>query len=265
MLDEPARPRPRARAARHRARLPRRATGTTLPDAVLRGSPRSTARSSARSRTTTTRRATRAGSTRPPSCGPGSSCSPTSARAAPSRTSACCARRWTSSSSARTPRASTPTATCMPAAASSCRTPDSAFSIRKSRRGLASGWPAPPSSSPGPAAGTSPRCTRPTCSSCPTACSCARSREVAADYPDVELRELIVDAAAARLIRDPGSFDVLVTTNMFGDILSDEASELCGSLGLGGAINAGDGSASRRPSTAPPPTSPGRASPTRPR
>jgi 3-isopropylmalate dehydrogenase len=65
-------------------------------------------------------------------------------------------------------------------------------------------------------------------------------RKVAADYPDVELRELIVDAAAARLIRDPGSFDVLVTTNMFGDILSDEASELCGSLGLGGAINAGD-------------------------
>jgi 3-isopropylmalate dehydrogenase len=65
-------------------------------------------------------------------------------------------------------------------------------------------------------------------------------RRVAEDYPDVELRELIVDAAAARLIRDPGSFDVLVTTNMFGDILSDEASELCGSLGLGGAINAGD-------------------------
>ncbi|MFC7596384.1 isocitrate/isopropylmalate dehydrogenase family protein [Terrabacter sp. GCM10028922] len=65
-------------------------------------------------------------------------------------------------------------------------------------------------------------------------------RKVGEDYPDVELRELIVDAAAARLIRDPGSFDVLVTTNMFGDILSDEASELCGSLGLGGAINAGD-------------------------
>jgi 3-isopropylmalate dehydrogenase len=66
-------------------------------------------------------------------------------------------------------------------------------------------------------------------------------REVASDFPDVELRELIVDAAAARLIRDPGSFDVIVTTNMFGDILSDEASELCGSLGLGGAVNAGDG------------------------
>jgi isocitrate/isopropylmalate dehydrogenase len=65
-------------------------------------------------------------------------------------------------------------------------------------------------------------------------------RAVAAGYPDVELRELIVDAAAARLIRDPAAFDVLVTTNMFGDILSDEASELAGSLGLGGAVNAGD-------------------------
>jgi isocitrate/isopropylmalate dehydrogenase len=65
-------------------------------------------------------------------------------------------------------------------------------------------------------------------------------RAVAADYPDVTLDEIIVDAAAALLIRDPGRFDVMVTTNMFGDILSDEASELSGSLGLGGSINAGD-------------------------
>jgi isocitrate/isopropylmalate dehydrogenase len=65
-------------------------------------------------------------------------------------------------------------------------------------------------------------------------------RAVAAEYPDVTLDELIVDAAAALLIRDPGRFDVMVTTNMFGDILSDEASELSGSLGLGGSINAGD-------------------------
>lgn len=66
-------------------------------------------------------------------------------------------------------------------------------------------------------------------------------RKVAADYPDVTLDELIVDATAALLIRTPDRFDVLVTTNMFGDILSDEASELCGSLGLGGSINVGDG------------------------
>jgi 3-isopropylmalate dehydrogenase len=64
-------------------------------------------------------------------------------------------------------------------------------------------------------------------------------RKVAAEYPDVELEELIVDATAALLIRQPSRFDVIVTTNMFGDILSDEASELTGSLGLGGAINAG--------------------------
>ncbi|MGY0055622.1 isocitrate/isopropylmalate dehydrogenase family protein [Streptomyces sp. LZ34] len=65
-------------------------------------------------------------------------------------------------------------------------------------------------------------------------------RKVAAEFPDVELEELIVDATAALLIRSPERFDVIVTTNMFGDILSDEASELSGSLGLGGSINAGD-------------------------
>lgn len=64
-------------------------------------------------------------------------------------------------------------------------------------------------------------------------------RKVAEDYPDVELEELIVDATAALLIRRPHTFDVVVTTNMFGDILSDEASELSGSLGLGGSLNAG--------------------------
>ena len=65
-------------------------------------------------------------------------------------------------------------------------------------------------------------------------------RKVSNDYPDIALDELIVDAAAAHLIRNPDRFDVIVTTNMFGDILSDEASELSGSLGLGGSINAGD-------------------------
>ena len=64
-------------------------------------------------------------------------------------------------------------------------------------------------------------------------------RKVAAEYPEVELEELIVDATAAALVRRPASFDVLVTTNMFGDILSDEASELSGSLGLGGSISVG--------------------------
>jgi isocitrate/isopropylmalate dehydrogenase len=65
-------------------------------------------------------------------------------------------------------------------------------------------------------------------------------RKVAQEFPDVELEELIVDATAALLIRNPDRFDVIVTTNMFGDILSDEASELAGSLGLGASINASD-------------------------
>ncbi len=64
--------------------------------------------------------------------------------------------------------------------------------------------------------------------------------KVAQDYPDVELDEKIVDAMAALLVRDPSRFDCIVTTNMFGDILSDEASEISGSLGLAGSVMAGD-------------------------
>jgi len=66
---------------------------------------------------------------------------------------------------------------------------------------------------------------------------CARA--VAARYPDVRYEERIIDAMAALLVRDPSQFDVIVTTNMFGDILSDEASEIAGSLGLAESINAG--------------------------
>jgi len=65
-------------------------------------------------------------------------------------------------------------------------------------------------------------------------------RKVAADYPDVALDEILIDAMAAMLVRTPGAFDVVVTTNMYGDILSDEAAELSGGLGLGGSVNAGD-------------------------
>jgi 3-isopropylmalate dehydrogenase len=55
--------------------------------------------------------------------------------------------------------------------------------------------------------------------------------EVAIEYPDVTLENLLVDAAAMHLLTRPASFDVMVTTNLFGDILSDEASVLSGSLG----------------------------------
>ncbi|RFU71542.1 3-isopropylmalate dehydrogenase [Peribacillus saganii] len=58
------------------------------------------------------------------------------------------------------------------------------------------------------------------------------AEEVAASYPEVELEHMLVDNAAMQLIRNPRQFDVIVTENMFGDILSDEASVLTGSLGM---------------------------------
>jgi len=66
---------------------------------------------------------------------------------------------------------------------------------------------------------------------------CARA--VAARHPDIAYEERIIDAMAALLVRDAGAFDVIVTTNMFGDILSDQASEIAGSLGLAASLNAG--------------------------
>jgi 3-isopropylmalate dehydrogenase len=65
-------------------------------------------------------------------------------------------------------------------------------------------------------------------------------RRVAQEYGDVAYEEQLVDSMAALLVRDPARFDVVVTTNMYGDILSDEAAELAGGLGLAGSINAGD-------------------------
>jgi 3-isopropylmalate dehydrogenase len=65
-------------------------------------------------------------------------------------------------------------------------------------------------------------------------------REVAADYPDVNFDDYLVDAFAMRLILRPDVHDVVVTTNMFGDILSDEAAGLVGGLGLAPGLNTGD-------------------------
>jgi 3-isopropylmalate dehydrogenase len=65
-------------------------------------------------------------------------------------------------------------------------------------------------------------------------------RAVAKQYPDVELDEKIVDAMAALLVRNPDKFDCIVTGNMFGDILSDEASELSGGLGIAASTMTGD-------------------------
>jgi 3-isopropylmalate dehydrogenase len=60
------------------------------------------------------------------------------------------------------------------------------------------------------------------------------------EFPDVELDHLLVDACAMQLLRDPRSFDVIVTENMFGDILTDEASMLAGSLGVLPSASLGD-------------------------
>jgi 3-isopropylmalate dehydrogenase len=58
-----------------------------------------------------------------------------------------------------------------------------------------------------------------------------------AEYPDVELSHLYIDNAAAQLVRAPTAFDVIVTGNMFGDILSDEAAMLTGSIGMLGSAS----------------------------
>jgi 3-isopropylmalate dehydrogenase len=64
---------------------------------------------------------------------------------------------------------------------------------------------------------------------------------VAREFPDVTVDEVIVDTMAMRLIRDPQSFDTIVTTNMFGDILTDEAAGLVGGLGMAPGLCIGEG------------------------
>lgn len=64
--------------------------------------------------------------------------------------------------------------------------------------------------------------------------------DVSKNYPDVAFEQMYVDACAMNLIRQPESFDVIVTTNLFGDILSDESSQVVGGLGMAPAANIGD-------------------------
>jgi 3-isopropylmalate dehydrogenase len=66
-------------------------------------------------------------------------------------------------------------------------------------------------------------------------------KKLAPEYPDVRVDDVIVDTFAMRLVRDPQTFDVVVTTNMFGDILSDEAAGLVGGLGMAPGLCIGDG------------------------
>ncbi|MFQ5941068.1 MAG: isocitrate/isopropylmalate dehydrogenase family protein [Nitrososphaerales archaeon] len=65
-------------------------------------------------------------------------------------------------------------------------------------------------------------------------------REVSKKYADINFSEMYVDACAMNMIRNPENFDVIVTTNLFGDILSDEAAQVVGSLGIAPAANIGD-------------------------
>ncbi len=60
----------------------------------------------------------------------------------------------------------------------------------------------------------------------------ATVHEIAKEYPDVDCTDMLVDNAAMQLVKNPGQFDVVVTSNMFGDILSDEASQITGSIGM---------------------------------
>ena len=74
------------------------------------------------------------------------------------------------------------------------------------------------------------------------------AHRVAKDYPDVEIVDQLVDNTAMQLVNHPAQFDVVVTENMFGDILSDEASMLTGSLGMLASASLGDGTALYEPS-----------------
>ena len=65
--------------------------------------------------------------------------------------------------------------------------------------------------------------------------------EVAKDYPKVTLEHMLVDNCAMQLVHNPGQFDVILTENMFGDILSDEASMITGSIGMLSSASLGEG------------------------
>ena len=65
-------------------------------------------------------------------------------------------------------------------------------------------------------------------------------QEIAKQYPDVTVEHMFVDAAAMKLIQNPKSFDVVLTGNLFGDILTDEASQIAGSMGMLASASVGD-------------------------
>jgi 3-isopropylmalate dehydrogenase len=74
------------------------------------------------------------------------------------------------------------------------------------------------------------------------------TRVISEEYPDLELQHMLVDTCAMKLVQTPRGFDVVVTENMFGDILTDEAAVLAGSIGLlpSASLGAGDADGTRR-------------------
>ena len=87
--------------------------------------------------------------------------------------------------------------------------------------------------------------------------------EVATEYPDINLKEMLVDTCAMELVRAPAQFEVIVTTNLFGDILSDEACMFVGGLGVAASGNIGTEAAVFEPvhGSAPPLVGTGKANP----
>ena len=201
-----ARPASRSSAPRSRSRAPSR-----RPSASARRAPTSRCASCSRRTPTSARRA--------------------SCRACPRATTA---RASTSSSSARTSRTST--------RASSTRTPGTSRSRSRSsparapRRSSAtrSSWRS------ARAARRSPWPPRRTSSSTPRACSRRSFEELAPEYPDITPEHLIIDNVAHQFAKNPAQFDVVVTTNLAGDIISDLASGLVGGLGFAASGNYGD-------------------------
>ena len=87
-------------------------------------------------------------------------------------------------------------------------------------------------------------------------------REVAAEYPEITADDCIIDALCMKLVQKPEQFDVLVAPNLYGDIISDLCAGLVGGLGFAPSANIGDSTRIYEPSTALPPTLPGRTRPT---
>ncbi|MEJ7640919.1 MAG: isocitrate/isopropylmalate dehydrogenase family protein [Candidatus Nitrosocosmicus sp.] len=66
------------------------------------------------------------------------------------------------------------------------------------------------------------------------------AKEISKQFPDIYVEEMYVDACSMELVRNPNRFDIILTTNLFGDIISDEAAQITGSIGLAPAANIGD-------------------------